>query len=198
MLWGDPCWGQTQPRNHRRPAVPGAALRKAGSQGNLPLLAPQVRAGNNGVLFGWLWPPWLLLLSHKRGRSLPSVQQELPDVYPGTMAMCWVRTAVSPAGGCGPSWLGGYLSRGAEEGVLSPVKQRGNSEMWVLASPHRVLAVWFEVHHFSLCLSFSTCEMKVVINYLLNVPLRLNSLCLQNAQRSWMEGGIKSLHALCS
>ena len=54
--------------------------------------------------------------------ALPGVQRELPDVYWGAMAMCWVRAAASPAKGCGPSWLGGYPPRRAEEGAPSPVK----------------------------------------------------------------------------
>lgn len=136
MLWDDPWSGQTLPRNHGCPAVRGAASRRVCSQGNPPLLAPRVSATDNSILFGCLWPPRLLLLSHKRGCSLPSTM----EVCPGATATCWVRAVVSPPGGCSPSWLGSYLPRGAEEGEPSPVKWRRNSEMWVLASPYRVLA----------------------------------------------------------
>lgn len=71
MLWDDPCWGQTLPRNHSRPAAQAAASRRGRSQGDPPLLAPQVPAGDNSVLFGQLRPPRLPLLSRKRGRGLP-------------------------------------------------------------------------------------------------------------------------------
>lgn len=52
--------------------------------------------------------------------------------------------------------------------------------------PHTEHSLWFKAHHFSFEPQFFHLGTKVV-NYLLNVPLRLNSLCLQKAWRSWME-----------
>lgn len=132
-------WARCCPKNHGHPAAQ-VAWRRVCSQGDLLLLVPRALAGDNGVLFGRLRPPWLLLLSREHGCVPPGTRRELLDVYRGARATCWVRAAVFLAGGCGLSWLGGYLPPGAEEGAPSPVKRRGNSEMWVFASLYSVLA----------------------------------------------------------